>query len=175
MHEPQSRRNSGASYAVWMPELREKAHPLRTKETSACQVDRRREPRTRIARPVYVQPADLAGEQFEEVRTMNNFSRDGLYFITERGSYCPGMQLHVIPAFGCLNLEYVGEVVRVEQLPAGEYGVAVWLLRIRSLAVNARTAAMSAFQSFAMTERTPSDLPRTDSNQQAVTEHEDAL
>ena len=81
--------------------------------------DRRREPRTRDARPVYVRLADPNGEQFEEVRTMRDFSRDGLYFLTEQSCYAAGMQLHVIPAFGSLNLEYVAEVVRVERTSAG--------------------------------------------------------
>jgi hypothetical protein len=57
------------------------------------------------------------------------------------------MQLHVIPAVTSVNIEFVGEVVRVEALPAGEYGVAVKLLRTRDLAGNNRTAVRSAFQS----------------------------
>ena len=52
---------------------------------------------------------------------MRDLSRSGFYFTTERNSYQVGVQLHVIPAFGCLNLEYLGEVVRVEDLPFGEF------------------------------------------------------
>ena len=111
--------------------------------------DRRREPRTLSARPVYVRPADPNGQQFEEVCTMRDFSRDGLYFLTEQSCYSAGMQLHVIPAFGSLNLEYVAEVVRVERTIPGEYGVALRLLRVKD-AVNApETAAKSAYESFA--------------------------
>src|ERR1700676_2173925 len=95
------------------------------------QVDRRREPRTRIVRPVYLRPADPSASRFEEVRTMTDFSRIGFYFTTTRiESYCKGRQLYVIPAFGCFNFEYLGEIVRVKQLPFGEYGIAVHFLRI---------------------------------------------
>ena len=114
------------------------------------QADRRRVPRIRMARPVYVQPADPRDARFEEVRTMTDFSRTGFYFITNRcESYREGMQLYVIPAFGCFNFEYLGEVVRIEGLPSGESGIAVRLLRIGSPVVNASTVTQSAFQSFA--------------------------
>jgi hypothetical protein len=102
-----------------------------------------------MARPVYVQPADPGTAHFEEVRTMTNFSRIGFYFITNRSeSYREGMQLYVIPAFGCFNFEYIGEVVRIENLPSSEYGIAVRLLRMGSPAVNASTQTVPAFQSF---------------------------
>ncbi len=60
---------------------------------------------------------------------MRDFSRDGLYFLTEQSCYSTGMQLYAIPAFGSLNLEYLAEVVRVERTWGGEYGVALRLLR----------------------------------------------
>jgi hypothetical protein len=121
-----------------------------TEGAPAGRTERRREPRETDARPVYLQPAGADGKRFEEVRTMNNFSRSGFYFITHRESYHPGMELFVIPAFGCFNFEYEAEVVRVESLPFGEFGVAVRLKRIGSLIVNARSAAKSAFQAFAL-------------------------
>jgi len=112
--------------------------------------DRRREPRTCIARPVYVRLVEPDGKQVEEVRTMKDFSRDGLYFLTEQSCYSTGMQLHVIPAFGSLNLEYVAEVVRVERTSAGEYGVALRLLRVKDAAGTPQTATKSAYESFAL-------------------------
>ncbi len=42
--------------------------------------DRRREARTYVPRPVYVRLVEPDGKVFEEVRTMGDFSRDGLYF-----------------------------------------------------------------------------------------------
>jgi hypothetical protein len=112
----------------------------------------RRDLRTYLARPVYVQWSGPAGERFEEVRTMRDFSAGGLYFFTETSSYFVGMRLHVIPAFGVLNLEYLAEVVRIEQTEAGDHGVALRLLAVRH-AVDARqSAAKSAFESFVLAD-----------------------
>jgi len=95
---------------------------------------------------------------------MRDLSRSGFYFTTERISYRAGVQLHVVPAFGCLNLEYLGEVVRVEQLPSGEFGVAVRLLHVESMAANTRSTTMAAFKAFALADSSPVALPQSDSN-----------
>ena len=142
-----------------MNELQQRIFSTGTRDTLGAQADRRREPRTRIDRPVYVQPASLSGPRFEEVRTMRDFSRSGFYFITQKGFYREGMQLYVIPAFSCLNSEYVGEVVRIDRLPFGDYGIAVRLLRMGNAVVNARTNARSVFQSFALVGDNPSTSP----------------
>jgi len=114
--------------------------------------ERRREPRTQVDRLVYVQPADEGQGHFEEVRSMRDLSRSGFYFTTERNCYAVGKQLHVIPAFGCLNLEYLGEVVRVENLPQGEIGVAVRLIRVQNMAGANRSNALSAFEAFTIAD-----------------------
>ena len=111
--------------------------------------ERRREHRAKIARPVYVQGADADGMQFEELRTTRDLGHWGFYFVTERDSYRVGMPVQAIPAFGCLNSEYEGEVVRVEKLPAGEYGVAVRLLSVLDAAPVLDTVTRSTFESFA--------------------------
>jgi len=134
-----------------MNELQQRVFSQEIQDSLVGQEDRRRVPRTQMARPVYVQPADPRDARFEEVQTMTDFSRIGFYFITNRsGFYREGMQLYVIPAFGCFNFEYLGEVVRIEGLPSGEDGIAVRLLRIGSPVVNASTVTKSAFQSFAL-------------------------
>lgn len=132
-----------------MPKPHQTTASLTIKNTTAIRVDRRREPRVHTSRPVYVQPADPTKEQFEEVRIMKNFSSEGFYFTTDKNFYFKGMQLHVIPAIRCLNLEYDGEVSRIERLPGGEYGVAVRLLRVRNLIASSRTVTQSAYHSFA--------------------------
>lgn len=139
-----------------MSELQHRVWPLNANGAPACLGDRRGAPRSQSGSLVYLQPAQLEGDQFEEIRTLNNHSHSGFYFITERVSYFQGMQLHVIPAVTSLNLEFVGEVVRVEPLPAGEYGVAVKLLRIRNLTGDRRTAVRSAFQSLSRLLTEPS-------------------
>jgi len=147
-----------------MNELQQRIFSQETEDAPASEMERRREPRTRLARPVYVQPAEPGGDRFEEVRTMSDFSRSGLYFVTQRESYREGMQLHVIPAFGCFNFEYVAKVVRVDNLPFGDYGIAVQLLRIGNSAVNASTVTKSAFQSFAFVEQIPPELSQQESD-----------
>jgi hypothetical protein len=147
-----------------MNELQQRIFAEDAQDVPASHTDRRREPRTQTGRPVYLQPADPADTHFEEVRTMANFSRTGFYFLTHTGSYREGMQLHVIPAFGCFNFEYVAEVVRIEKLPFGEYGIAVRLLRLGNSLVNSSTITKSAFQSFALVEHTLPAAPQPDSN-----------
>jgi hypothetical protein len=119
---------------------------------SSERFERRSEPRVQVDRLVYVQAADAERGHFEEVRSMRDLSRSGFYFTTERDSYQAGVQLHVIPAFGSLNLEYLGEVVRVEKLPEGEFGVAVRLIRVQNMAGANRSQALSAFEAFTRVE-----------------------
>jgi hypothetical protein len=118
--------------------------------------ERRGERRVKVDRLVYVRPADADSGHFEEVRSMRDLSRSGFYFSTERNFYRPGTQLNVVPAFGTLNLEYLGEVVRVEKLAGGEFGVAVRLMRVKSLEVGARSNTLAAFQAFARADNSPS-------------------
>jgi hypothetical protein len=124
--------------------------------------ERRREPRVQVDRLVYVQATDSKHGQFEEVRNMRDLSRSGFYFTTERDFYQTGVQLHVIPAFGCLNLEYLGEVVRVEKLSNGEFGVAVRLLRVENMAATKRSSALSAFEAFSIADSSPVAIPRSE-------------
>jgi hypothetical protein len=132
-------------------------------EAPAERFERRREPRAQVDRLVYVQPADAERGHFEEVRNMRDLSRSGFYFTTERDCYQVGNQLHVIPAFGCLNLEYLGEVVRVEKLPEGEFGVAVRLLRVQNMAGANRSNALSAFEAFSQADNSAHVSPTNDS------------
>ena len=147
-----------------MNELQQRIFAEETQDAPTSEIDRRRQPRLQTARPVYLQPADPADAHFEEVRTMVNFSRTGFYFLTHRASYREGMQLHVIPAFGCFNFEYVAQVVRIDKLPFGEYGIAVRLLRLGNSLAKSATITQTAFQSFALVEHIPADAPQQDSN-----------
>lgn len=129
------------------------------------QADRRREPRIQVDRLVYVQLADSGDSYFEEVRSMRDLSRSGFYFVTDRDSYKQGIRLHVVPAFGCLNLEYLGEVVRVEELPFGEFGVAVRLLRVEEMVFKARSSTRKTFQALARADSSQISLPESDSEE----------
>ncbi len=125
-------------------------------EAPTCLEERRGDTRSPCGSLVYLQSAPSQGEQFEEIRTLNNHSHSGFYFITERISYFPGMQLYVIPAVNSVSREFLGEVVRVEPLPAGEYGVAVKLLRLLNFTGDSRTAVRSTFQSLIRLSAEPS-------------------
>lgn len=146
-----------------MNELQKRIFSLKEEEAPSSGLERRRETRVMLDRPVYVQPVGRDDEHFEEVRKMKNFSRNGFYFITDRASYQRGTHLYAVPAFGCLNLEYLGEVVRVEELPGGEFGVAVHLLHVVNAVAGYRTTTMAAFQAFALSDSSPIALPQCDS------------
>jgi hypothetical protein len=120
------------------------------------QREKRGEPRVKVDRLVYVRAADADSGHFEEVRSMRDLSRSGFYFTTERHLYHPGQQLHVVPALGTLTLEYRGEVVRVEELPGAEFGVAVRLLRVESLETASRSKTLAEFQAFARADTSAS-------------------
>jgi hypothetical protein len=67
----------------------------------------------------------------EEVCTTLNVSRTGLYFATSTEHYFPGMNVIVTLDF-CLDepmgREYIGDVVRLERLEDGKWGVAIRIL-----------------------------------------------
>lgn len=135
-----------------MNELEQRMFSSTEEEIPSDKFERRGEPRSVVDRLVYVQAADAKRGHFEEVRSMRDLSRSGFYFTTERDCYQPGIELHVIPASGSLNLEYLGEVVRVEKLPDGEFGVAVRLIRVQNMAGANRSQALSAFEAFTIAD-----------------------
>ena len=96
--------------------------------------ERRSRCRVETCLPVNVRPSEGRYEPFEDVRTTLNVTSDSLYFTTRRQNYHPGMRLHVTfpcsPVPAALNVDYVGEVVRVEDLGDGSHGVAIRLLTI---------------------------------------------
>ena len=91
----------------------------------------RRSRRAKIAKPVRVRPSEPRDDHFEDLPTSVNASREGIYFMSRRNSYYKGMRVFVTFPFSSqldpMNCEYVAEVVRVEELPNGKFGVAVHL------------------------------------------------
>ena len=88
--------------------------------------DRRAGRRVKIARPLLARPSDPKYK--EEVQTTLNSSRDGLYFRTQSKHYYVGMRVSVIlgyaPTDRC-NSPSFGEVVRIDRLKDGGFGIAV--------------------------------------------------
>jgi hypothetical protein len=87
---------------------------------------------------------------FDEVIATENTCRDGFYAPTIIACYKKHMRVFVTFPYsvspGAINRDYVGEVVRVENLPDGRNGIAVHLLSPLSFSVHdgvsaARSAA----------------------------------
>jgi hypothetical protein len=96
------------------------------------QQERRRSRRIRIGQPLKVSPSDPHDAHFEETATTKNVSRDGIYFLSKNEAYHEGMRLFVTLPYhfpsAPHDLEYLGQVARIENLPDGYRGIAVQLL-----------------------------------------------
>jgi hypothetical protein len=92
----------------------------------------RKSRRAKIVKPLRVRPSEPRDEHFEDLPTSINASKEGIYFQTRREAYYKGMRVFVTFPFSSahdpMNCEYVAEVVRVEKLPNGKFGIAVHLL-----------------------------------------------
>jgi hypothetical protein len=102
--------------------------------------ERRQGRREDLSEPVLICPCDP--ECPEEVCTILNVSQGGLYFATTSGHYFPGINVIVTPNFrpdDSMQREYFGDVVRLEKLEDGKWGVAVRILMLYNSAVHAAT------------------------------------
>ena len=91
--------------------------------------ERRQAQRENLSEPVLICPCDP--EYPEEVCTTLNVSRNGLYFATSTEHYFPGMNVIVTLNFRSddpMQREYIGDVVRLDRLEDGRWGVAVRIL-----------------------------------------------
>ena len=88
--------------------------------------------RSRIAQAIRVRPSLPIHNDFDDVARTLNASRSGIYFAARRGEYHKDMRLFVTYPFsttpGSLNQEFVGRVVRIDELADGRRGIAVELL-----------------------------------------------
>ena len=91
--------------------------------------ERRRGRRLKLSRALLARPSDP--QYTEEVQTTLNSSRDGLYFTTRAKHYHVGMRLSVTlgyaPTDPC-NSASLGEIVRIEKLKDGSFGIAVQIV-----------------------------------------------
>jgi hypothetical protein len=103
-----------------MPEATESSYP-----------EKRRGRRAKIAKPLRVRPSEPRDDHFEDLPVSVNASKDGIYFHSRKPNYYKGMRLFITFPYSSLhdpmNCEYVAEVVRVEKLANGRFGVAVQL------------------------------------------------
>jgi hypothetical protein len=119
-----------------MPEDLEQQYPVK-----------RRSRRAKIARPVRVRPSEPRDEHFEDLPVSVNASKEGIYFVSRRASYYPGMRVFVTFPYNSpndpMNCEYVAEVVRVEKLQSGKTGVAVHLKMTMNLNTSATPGSLT--------------------------------
>ena len=98
------------------------------------QQERRRSRRIRIGQPLRVSPSDPHDAHFEETATTKNVSRDGIYFLSKNQNYHAGMRVFVTLPYHFPtephDLEYLGQVARVEELLDGNRGIAIQLLSV---------------------------------------------
>ncbi len=98
--------------------------------SSAPHKEQRQSRRVGVSRQLRIRPAEFNHGSFEEVRTTQNASSRGFYFLTTTDRYFEGMRLRIIPADGSFAdsaaWQDTGEVVRVERF-GDNYGVAVHL------------------------------------------------
>jgi hypothetical protein len=100
-----------------------------TLESQKKYPEKRGNRRANMARSLRVRPSNPRDPHFVDISVSINASKDGIYFATKRTSYYPGMRLFVTFPFTSahdpMNCEYVAEVLRVDKLPKGKFGVAV--------------------------------------------------
>ena len=113
-----------------------------TDEAEKKYAEQRRSRRAKIARPVRVRPSEPRDEHFDDIPTSVNASREGIYFVSRKSNYYKGMRVFVTFPYTSshdpMNCEYVAEVVRVENLPNGKFGVAVHLLSTMNMKSGSR-------------------------------------
>ena len=99
--------------------------------TKGNEVEKRANPRAKVARKLRVRPSDFYAENFEEIATSANVSKRGVYFHTTLKHYRVGMCLFVTYPFTSIDdpikSEYLAEVVRIDDLSGGKRGIAIHL------------------------------------------------
>ena len=93
--------------------------------------DRRDKRRVKMTQTIRVRFSRTGWVGFDEVNATLNVSRNGLYFVTELDKYTPGLQVMVTYPYsempGSINVEHIGEVVRIDRLAHGRSGIAIHL------------------------------------------------
>jgi hypothetical protein len=92
----------------------------------------RRSRRVRMSQPLRLVPAVSRGGSFEEISATSNVSREGFYFLTGRDHYHEGLRVLVTLPYHSprdrSDCDYLAQVVRVELLENGQWGIAIQLL-----------------------------------------------
>jgi len=94
--------------------------------------EKRRSRRIHIGQPLKIRASYPTDAQVEDTSLTKNVAREGIYFASKIGSYYEGMRVFVSLPYHSPrepeDREYLGQVVRVDKLTEGQWGVAVQLL-----------------------------------------------
>ncbi len=94
--------------------------------------ERRRRARVKLPQVVRVRPSDPIRYDFDEILPTLNISRDSVYFASKNGFYKQGMRVFITfpysDSFGSINREFLGRVVRIDDLGQNRRGIAVEIL-----------------------------------------------
>lgn len=104
---------------------------LNLSRTRRKAADARRRKRIRLSLPVHVRPFESRLIDLEDVGEVIDFTQDGLFFVTCMPHYQVGMRLIVTFPFGqkaAAHRKFLGRVVRLDERPLGNSGVAVRFL-----------------------------------------------
>jgi hypothetical protein len=116
-------------------------------QTEIQYTQKRRSRRAKISKPLRVRPSEPRDDHFEDLPVSINASKEGIYFHTRRPNYYKGMRVFVTFPFTSahdpMNCEYIAEVVRVENLPNGRYGVALHLKMTMNYSAGAPPGSIS--------------------------------
>lgn len=94
--------------------------------TEAIEEDRRWDTRNKVLKNVQMRYRDNAQQDRQDLVTLMDISRNGLYFTTATQGYQVGMELYI--TLPNTNTECLGEVVRTKKLRSGRVGVGVRVL-----------------------------------------------
>jgi len=116
-------------------------------QTETQYKEMRRSRRAKIVKPLRVRPSEPRDDHFEDLPVSINASKEGIYFHTRRNNYYKGMRVFVTFPFTSahdpMNCEYVAEVVRVETLAHGRFGVALHLMMSMNYSAGAPPGSVS--------------------------------
>jgi len=94
--------------------------------------ERRGHRRCKITQLMRIRPSDPTRGHFEDLRGSVSVSRSGAYFQSSEPGYQVGLRLFVTMPYSnqptAINREYLAEVVRIESLPTGLFGVGIKML-----------------------------------------------
>jgi hypothetical protein len=94
--------------------------------------EKRRSRRIRIGQPLKIRASDPKDQHVTETNITRNVSREGIYFVSHISSYQEGMRLFLsVPHHDPhqpQDREYLAQVVRLEKLEHGQWGVALQIL-----------------------------------------------